>query len=171
MRTSLNQAGHSWPLPWQSSSRSLRQKVSRVSIHARAHALPRQIDILTVNSEHLVKIRNFIKIRKESDIVTDGKFFDSVCFWQKAHEESQEEQTKLLNTIYELEQHNQTLLSKVNKEFLGGENKNRSSTKRKVGGAGLTLGGSEAGKKTSRARLTKNKPETMDDQVERERGH
>ena len=115
-----------------------------------------------------MKIRNFIKIRKESDIIADGKFFDSVCFWQKAYEESQEEQTKLLNTIYELEQRNQTLLGKVNKEFLKRESKNRTSTKRKVGGAGLTLAGSEAGKKISRARLTKHKSEVTGDEVERE---
>lgn len=126
------------------------------------------MDILTVNSEHLLKIRSFIKRRNESDIIADGKFFDSVCFWQKAYEESQEEQTKLLNTIFELEQRNQTLLSKVNKEFLECESKNRTSAKRKVGGAGLTPGGSEAGKKTSQARPTKHKSEVTDDEIERE---
>jgi hypothetical protein len=114
-----------------------------------------------------LKIRYFIKTRKEREVIADGKFFDSVCFWQKAYEESQAEQTKLLNTIYELEQHNQILLAKANKETLETGSKNGASTKRNAGGAGNTMESAEP-KKRPRGRPTKNEPEEMEDEVERE---
>jgi hypothetical protein len=114
-----------------------------------------------------LKIRYFIKTRKETDVIADGKFFDSVCFWQKAYEESQAEQTKLLNTIYELEQRNPILLAKANKETPESGSKNGASTKRKAGSAGNTMESVEP-KKRSRGRPTKNETEEMEDEVERE---
>lgn len=163
----LSQESYNWPLLWQLSGTSPRLKISRVSIYARVRGSIPANSLLTVNSEHIWKIRKFIRSRKETAIIADGKFFDSVSFWQKAYEESQTEQTKLLNTIYELEQRNQSLLAKVNKEFPEIESKPGASSKRKAGGTG-TLESSDAAKKRSRGRPTKNESSEMDEEIERE---
>lgn len=123
--------------------------------------------MLTVNTEHLLRIRHFLRRKKESGIIADGKFFDSVSFWQKAYEESQAEQTKLLNTIYELEQRNQSLLAKVKREVLGSESQNGLSAKRKAASTSNNVESSETMKKRSR-RPAKKEAEDMEDEVERE---
>lgn len=123
--------------------------------------------MLTVNTEHLLRIRHFLRRKKESDIIADGKFFDSVSFWQKAYEESQAEQTKLLNTIYELEQRNQSLLAKVKREVLGSESQNALSRKRKAASTSNNVESSETTKKRSR-RPAKKEAEDMEDEAERE---
>ncbi|KAJ5629705.1 hypothetical protein N7528_003362 [Penicillium herquei] len=61
--------------------------------------------------EYILEIRRFI--RSNMQIASPGKFFDSVAFWQKAYKDSEAEQTKLLNTIFELEQRTQGLRSKI----------------------------------------------------------
>ena len=121
---------------------------------------------LTVNPEYLLKFRHFLKRKKESEIVADGKFFDSVSFWQKAYEESQAEQTKLLNNIYELEQRNQHLLAKVKKEYPEDDGMSGISTKRKAGCTSSITESSTTTRKRSR-RPVKNEAEVTGNEVER----
>ncbi|KAJ5713251.1 uncharacterized protein N7483_010432 [Penicillium malachiteum] len=61
--------------------------------------------------DYILEIRKFI--RSNMQIASPGKFFDSVAFWQKAYKDSEAEQTKLLNKIFELEQRTQGLRSKI----------------------------------------------------------
>lgn len=98
--------------------------------------------------------------------MADEKFFDSVSFWQKAYEESQAEQTKLLNNIYELEQHNQRLLAKVKKEYPEGDSMNGISTKRKAGSTSSIVESSTTTKKRSR-RPVEKEAEDAGNEVER----
>lgn len=86
-------------------------------------------------TEYILQLRASIKRRKGDDIVLDNQFFDSISFWQHAYEKAQAEQTKLLDTIYELEQRNNTLLAKtsVNSNV---EMESQNSKKRKSIGAG-----------------------------------
>ncbi|KAJ6005933.1 hypothetical protein N7451_003877 [Penicillium sp. IBT 35674x] len=79
--------------------------------------------------DYILGIRHFIRhgLRVESS----DKFFDSVAFWQKAYRESEAEQAKLLNKVFELEQRTQGLLSKI-KETQNAGNTFSSSNKRKV---------------------------------------
>jgi hypothetical protein len=123
--------------------------------------------MLIVNTEHLLKIRHFLRRKKECDIIADGKFFDSVSFWQKAYEDSQAEQTKLLNTIYELEQRNQSLFAKVRREVLQTESQNTLSTKRKAASTSNHVDRSETTKKRPR-RPAQKEAEVKDNEVERE---
>ncbi|KAJ6036995.1 hypothetical protein N7540_001274 [Penicillium herquei] len=67
--------------------------------------------------DYILGIRRFI--RSNMQIASPGKFFDSVAFWQKAYKDSEAEQTKLLNTIFELEQRTQGLRSKLKESHLG----------------------------------------------------
>ena len=59
--------------------------------------------------EYILEIRKFIKTYNHHELTPSDKFFDSVAFWQKAYKASEAEQTKLLNKVYELEQHNLSL--------------------------------------------------------------
>jgi hypothetical protein len=77
------------------------------------------------------------------------------------------EQTKLLNTIYELEQRNQSLLAKVKREVLGSESQNALSAKRKAASTSNNSGKLRDTKKRSR-RPAKKEVEDMEDDVERE---
>ncbi|KAJ5139968.1 hypothetical protein N7448_003376 [Penicillium atrosanguineum] len=130
-----------------------------------ALAIVKQKPVTEGVKEYLLKFRHFLKRKKESEVVADGKFFDSVSFWQKAYEESQAEQTKLLNIIYELEQRNESLLAKVKKEFPESERKNGTSTKRKAGSTSNITESSELRKKRSR-RPMKDKAEDTGNEVE-----
>ncbi|KAJ5678043.1 uncharacterized protein N7477_003676 [Penicillium maclennaniae] len=105
---------------------------------------------LTVNSEYLLKIRHFLKRKKDVEVVADGKFFDSVAFWQRAYEESQAELTKLLNNIYELEQSNRCLLAESKAKAQEGDGINGISTKRKVGSTTCIMESSATTRKKSR---------------------
>ncbi|KAJ5719393.1 hypothetical protein N7493_007848 [Penicillium malachiteum] len=67
--------------------------------------------------DYILEIRRFI--RGNMQIASPGKFFDSVAFWQKAYKDSEAEQTKLLNTIFELEQRTQGLRSKIKNSQMG----------------------------------------------------
>ncbi|KAJ5746013.1 hypothetical protein N7520_011195 [Penicillium odoratum] len=61
--------------------------------------------------DYLMEVRHFI--RNDLQVESPDKFFDSVAFWQKAYKESEAEQAKLLNQIFELEQRTQGLRSKM----------------------------------------------------------
>lgn len=63
------------------------------------------------SSDYILEIRQFI--RKGIQAESPDKFFESVAFWQKAYKESEAEQAKLLNTIFELEQRTRGLHSKI----------------------------------------------------------
>lgn len=58
-------------------------------------------------------MRQFIKTKDSTHPSQNDRFFDSVAFWQAAHEKSEAEQTKLLDRIYELEQRNEILAAKA----------------------------------------------------------
>ncbi|KAJ5527287.1 hypothetical protein N7513_011446 [Penicillium frequentans] len=79
--------------------------------------------------DYILKIRHFI--RRGLPVESSDKFFDSVAFWQKAYRESEAEQAKLLNKVFELEQRTQGLLSKI-KETQSAGNTFSPSGKRKV---------------------------------------
>lgn len=81
------------------------------------------------SSDYILKIRHFI--RRGLPVESSDKFFDSVAFWQKAYRESEAEQAKLLNKVFELEQRTQGLLSKI-KETQSAGNTFSPSGKRKV---------------------------------------
>ncbi|KAJ5107093.1 hypothetical protein N7456_003768 [Penicillium angulare] len=61
--------------------------------------------------EHILEIRKFI--RNDMRAVSPERFFDSVAFWQSAYKDSEAEQTKLLNRIFELEQRSEGLNCKL----------------------------------------------------------
>ncbi|KAJ5939118.1 hypothetical protein N7466_002252 [Penicillium verhagenii] len=61
--------------------------------------------------DYILEIRQCI--RNDMQVQPSDKFFDSVAFWQKAYKESEAEQAKLLNRIFELEQRTQGLRSKI----------------------------------------------------------
>lgn len=104
-----------------------------------------------MSSDYILQIRGLIKKVEELNVLFDDKFFDSICFWQKAYQESQAEQTKLLDTIYELEQRNQSLLAKA-REGSTSDNKSPSATKRKADGLQGNGDSAEAAKKRRRGR-------------------
>ncbi|KAJ5697575.1 hypothetical protein N7488_011259 [Penicillium malachiteum] len=79
--------------------------------------------------DYILEIRRFI--RSNMQIASPGKFFDSVAFWQKAYKDSEAEQTKLLNTIFELEQRTQGLRAKIKDSQMGLHNDSQ-SMKRKT---------------------------------------
>ncbi|BDD55910.1 hypothetical protein MPDQ_003288 [Monascus purpureus] len=71
---------------------------------------PTEIDL----KEYLPQIRQYIKTTRDFCRATSqDKFFDSVSFWQQAYEKSEAEQSKLLDRIYELEQRNAALATKI----------------------------------------------------------
>lgn len=115
--------------------------------------------ILTGTSlEYISQIRGFIKTTQQKDTPVNDKFFDSVRFWQKAYEESQAEQTKLLDKIFELEQRNQSLLAKT-RENSGNENKSPASKKRKAAGLEEDRNGAEAARKRPRGQPPNARPQ------------
>ncbi|KAJ5279486.1 hypothetical protein N7478_004858 [Penicillium angulare] len=61
--------------------------------------------------EHILEIRKFI--RNDMKAISPERFFDSVAFWQSAYKDSEAEQTKLLNRIFELEQRSEGLNCKL----------------------------------------------------------
>ncbi|KAI9371777.1 hypothetical protein BJX61DRAFT_9980 [Aspergillus egyptiacus] len=64
--------------------------------------------------EYILQIRQTIKAKQDAEIFrSPKKFFDSVAFWKSAYEKSESEQSKLQDRIYELEQRNDTLLTKI----------------------------------------------------------
>ncbi|KAL2830009.1 hypothetical protein BDW59DRAFT_158764 [Aspergillus cavernicola] len=64
--------------------------------------------------EYILQTRQFVKASREAEIShSPDKFFDSVSFWKQAYEKSEAEQTKLLDRVYELEQRNEALMTKV----------------------------------------------------------
>lgn len=81
--------------------------------------------------DYILHIRQFVKGTKSSvHFVSPDEFFDSVTFWQQAYEESEAEQSKLHNRIFELEQRNDGLLAKLRMEDVV-DNNAADSTKRK----------------------------------------
>lgn len=128
--------------------------------------------------EYISQIRDLIKTTYEKDSPVNDKFFDSVRFWQKAYEESQAEQTKLLDKIYELEQRNQSLLAKA-RENASNKNKSSESTKRKAAGLDGDRNDAEAVRKRPRGQPPNARPQAKpksawaesdpkEDEIERE---
>lgn len=81
------------------------------------------------SSDYILEIRHFI--RHGLPVESSDKFFDSVAFWQKAYRESEAEQAKLLNKVFELKQRIQGLLPMV-KGAQSTDNTLSPSNKRKV---------------------------------------
>jgi hypothetical protein len=64
--------------------------------------------------EYILQVRQFIKTSREAEAFrSPEQFFDSVAFWKQAHDESEAEQNKLRDRVYELEQCNEMLLARV----------------------------------------------------------
>ncbi|KAL5362682.1 hypothetical protein BJX96DRAFT_177382 [Aspergillus floccosus] len=69
--------------------------------------------------EYILQIRQCIKSSKppnadaDSHPYAEDQYFDSVAFWKRAYEQSEAEQSKLLDRIYDLERRNESLQSKV----------------------------------------------------------
>ncbi|BCR88708.1 uncharacterized protein ACHE_41272S [Aspergillus chevalieri] len=86
--------------------------------------------------DYILQIRSYIMTAKDPDFnpvsSQPGKFFDSVSFWQQAYEQSEAEQSKLLDRIFELEQRNTALLAKTQKGDVGKEEQLPESSKRKA---------------------------------------
>ncbi|PYH43862.1 uncharacterized protein BP01DRAFT_344147 [Aspergillus saccharolyticus JOP 1030-1] len=81
---------------------------------ALALAIVKQKPLGTTMRDYFVQIRQFIKPVTATDrSASRDQFFDSVAFWQQAYERSEAEQSKLLDRIYELEQHNEVLSTKL----------------------------------------------------------
>ncbi|ODM18043.1 hypothetical protein SI65_06831 [Aspergillus cristatus] len=92
--------------------------------------------LILTRLDYILQIRSYIMTAKAPDPnpVTSqpGKFFDSVSFWQQAYEQSEAEQSKLLDRIFELEQRNTALLAKTQKGDVGEEEQLPESSKRKA---------------------------------------
>ncbi|KAG2416406.1 hypothetical protein HFD88_007621 [Aspergillus terreus] len=69
--------------------------------------------------EYIIQIRQCIKPSKspnpdtENHPYAEDQYFDSVAFWKRAYEQSEAEQSKLLDRIYDLERRNESLQSKA----------------------------------------------------------
>ncbi|KAL4930829.1 uncharacterized protein BDV17DRAFT_289263 [Aspergillus undulatus] len=64
--------------------------------------------------EYILQIRASITASKSAEIShSPDKFFDSVAFWKQAYEKSEAEQSKLHDRIFELEQRNEELKTKL----------------------------------------------------------
>lgn len=64
--------------------------------------------------DYVLQIRKNIKNAESCgrDYLED-RFFDSVSFWQHAYKKSEAEQSRLMDRIYELEQRNEVLITKL----------------------------------------------------------
>ncbi|PWY65875.1 hypothetical protein BO83DRAFT_410792 [Aspergillus eucalypticola CBS 122712] len=88
-----------------------------------------------------ILIRHHIKSTHSSDrSYTHDKFFDSVSFWQQAYERSEAEQCNLLDRIYELEQHNESLRARLQGADDAGAENGQSALKRKTTAKGAAPG-------------------------------
>ncbi|PYI16319.1 hypothetical protein BO99DRAFT_405198 [Aspergillus violaceofuscus CBS 115571] len=113
---------------------------------ALALAIVKQKPLGTTMKDYFTRIRQFIKAVTPTDRPTSrDQFFDSVAFWQKAYETSEAEQSKLLDRIYELEQRNEVLTTKLHGSNAVSKDMAQEPTKRKA-----TLDASMAGTNTSR---------------------
>lgn len=64
--------------------------------------------------DYIAEIRQHLKVGEKPQLDTSReKYFDSVTFWQQAYEKSEAAQSKLLDKIYDLEQRNEALLSRL----------------------------------------------------------
>lgn len=70
--------------------------------------------------------------------VSPERFFDSVAFWQNAYKDSEAEQTKLLNKIFEMEQRTESLGRKSG-QTQNNLNVGLDSTKRKLAASSESL--------------------------------
>lgn len=61
--------------------------------------------------DYMMDLRRYIS--NEMQVASPERFFDSVAFWQNAYQQSEAEQVRLQNTIFELEQRVQSFHSKV----------------------------------------------------------
>ncbi|XHG04667.1 hypothetical protein AWENTII_007918 [Aspergillus wentii] len=118
---------------------------------------PTGVDI----KEHIMQIREFIKETKDSHrSSSQDKFFDSVSFWQQAFEKSEAEQIKLLDRIYELEQRNEALLSKLQTGSTTHEEKTQETNKRKA-----NTNKNTAARKRAKTQAFNQKAPLTDDQM------
>lgn len=121
-------------------------------------------------TEYIFKIRNFIKSSKKLGMSCPEKFFDSVLFWKSAYEKSEAEHAQLLNTLYDLEQRNSSLLAKTRLNNSWGATAISSPNKRKHTGVLEEIGPSKLNSKRARSSLTKKSfcknPETEQQGVE-----
>ncbi|KAL3464163.1 hypothetical protein BJX64DRAFT_286587 [Aspergillus heterothallicus] len=77
---------------------------------------PAHLDI----KEYILQVRQFIKSSRDTETFHPREqFFDSVAFWKQAYDNSEAEQIKLRDRIYELEQSNEILLTEVRAQEMG----------------------------------------------------
>ncbi|KAJ5098515.1 hypothetical protein N7532_005516 [Penicillium argentinense] len=107
----------------------------------------------TTVKDYFVQIRRHIKVTKGIQMPCPEKIFDSAFFWKSAYEKSEAEQAKLLNTIYDLEQRNQSLSSKLYPTDSIAQSNKTSSTKQKDAvHTGENVGASGSATQSQRAR-------------------
>ncbi|KAJ5152298.1 hypothetical protein N7492_010593 [Penicillium capsulatum] len=109
--------------------------------------------------EHILEIRQHIKASETLQISSQDKFFDSVTFWQKAYEASEAEQAKLLNTIHDLEQRNQGLLSRLRTEPSASDDKHISGKRMSAGVNKASRESKKSKSNTRRSKATSKAPE------------
>ncbi|CAI7651597.1 unnamed protein product [Penicillium pancosmium] len=117
--------------------------------------------------DYISRIRNFVKCEKKLDMSCPEKFFDSVNFWKSAYEKSETEHAKLLNAMYDLEQHNLSLLAKARLTTSGENSTVPSSTKRKASGVLEPAAPSRTNSKRAQSNVSKN-PSRKDPGAERQ---
>jgi hypothetical protein len=96
--------------------------------------------------DYISKLRKSISGAEDTKPILTDQFFDSVRHWQNAYQNSELEQIKLHNTIFELKQKNEALLAKIKAET--------PPAKRKV--FGEVENEPEGGRKTGNPRGTRN---------------
>ncbi|CEJ58641.1 hypothetical protein PMG11_07291 [Penicillium brasilianum] len=64
--------------------------------------------------DYILDLRKSIRKSEASKPILTNLFFDSVEHWQRAYRKAEGEQIKLHNTIFELKQQNEALVSKIN---------------------------------------------------------
>lgn len=85
--------------------------------------------------DYVLQIRKNIKNAESCgrDYLED-RFFDSVSFWQHAYKKSEAEQSRLMDRIYELEQRNEVLITKLQSQNSLSQEVTQVSVKRKANG-------------------------------------
>ncbi|KAJ5160059.1 uncharacterized protein N7482_007063 [Penicillium canariense] len=152
-------------------------EVSQVSEPSRAQlalalAIVKQKPPGTAVKDYILQFRKCIKQVEENSIIVSNKFLDSVAFWQTAYKKSEAEQTKLLNTIYELEQRNESLLTKLHMDPTTSDSKKIPATKRKA--FCEVVNGSDAsrkrGKRSPPTTQSQKDPAAQGNEIEHDQG-
>ncbi|KAF3384923.1 hypothetical protein F1880_002573 [Penicillium rolfsii] len=82
----------------------------------------------------VIELRKSISGTEDTKFFLTDQFFDSVRHWQNAYQNSEREQIKLHNTIFELKQKNETLLAKLKAETPSAKRKVFAALENELGG-------------------------------------